>query len=410
MLVSMDYVFGSGQWPKFDFKPVEFNSEKFMTDMYNDKAKSGSGKEAEQKGKWVEKNSAAAEPPPKASVPGNAVPGKAPAASAAKSKPVSSKKSGKPVDPNAKTKEGKSVKQLQDEATKKGKKMPGGEIKPGAGKEGAAEKGKGKQAKDEEIKQALTALEQVTTRYAKDGATKEEVITGVKAVRRKFSKVFKSIEVIDGGDTWDYEYVMNPKSKKKGPKKAEWPAGTKDDPIPIKWYKPKGLYPTVDGATPTQGVQLPATPRKPARWLQVAADNFLDKGDIVRHRDGPRPDEAKKEDIKHQLDAAVDSGMKVSDKEYAIDHVRDLGWYGQDVYVNLWPLNPKQNNDVNASHYQQARAKLRDDHDTRAAKNWNDRYFWIAKVEMPPGSPGGHKTDKDNPVNSGKAGIPKRKP
>ena len=220
MLVSVDYVFGSGQWPKFDFKPVEFDSSKLMTNLYEDKAKSGSGKEVEQKGKWQEKNSKAADPPPKTSAKGNASPGKPAVLPAAKSKPVSSKKSGKPADPNAKTKEGKSVKQLQDEATKKGKKPTGGEIKAGAGKEGTAEKGKGKQANDEETKQALAALEQVTTRYAKDGATKEEVITGVKAVRRKFSKVFKSIEVIDGGDTWDFEYEMSPATKKKGPKKS----------------------------------------------------------------------------------------------------------------------------------------------------------------------------------------------
>jgi hypothetical protein len=232
-------------------------------------------------------------------------------------------------------------------------------------------------------------------------------VAGVKAVRRKF-KVFKSIDVVDGGETWDYKYVAS-NGTKKGPKKSkgEWPAGTSDDPIPIKWYKPQSLYPTIDGKTPIQGVQLPATPRKAARWLQVNPDNFLSKGSIVRHRDTGRPDESKKEDIKHQLDT---TGLKVSQPDYAIDHVRDLGWYGQDVYTNLWPLDRTKNNNVNASHYQQARAKFRDEYDTRAAKNWTDKHFWIAKVETPPAGPGDHGTDKDNPVNSGKGGVPKRKP
>jgi hypothetical protein len=56
----------------------------------------------------------------------------------------------------------------------------------------------------------------VTARYAKDGATKEEVVSGVKSVRRKFT-VFKSIEVIDGGETWDYKYVAS-EGEREGPK------------------------------------------------------------------------------------------------------------------------------------------------------------------------------------------------
>lgn len=120
MLVSVDYVFGSGQWPKFDLKPVEFDSNKFVTGLYEDSAKSGPGKELEQKGKWQEKNSAAAQPPPKGTQTGSAKPGKLDSGKA-KTKQAKTKKLDKPVDPNARTKEGKSVKQLQDEAQKKGK-------------------------------------------------------------------------------------------------------------------------------------------------------------------------------------------------------------------------------------------------------------------------------------------------
>jgi hypothetical protein len=125
---SVDYVFGSKQWPKFDFKPVDFDSDKFMTGLYKDEAQSGPGKKVEQKGKWQEKNSAAAQPPPKVSPKGNAAPGKPPTLPAPKPKPVpGGKKGGKEVDPNARTKGGKPVKQLQDEASKKGKK-PGAAV------------------------------------------------------------------------------------------------------------------------------------------------------------------------------------------------------------------------------------------------------------------------------------------
>jgi hypothetical protein len=123
---AVDYVFGSGQWPKFDFKPVEFSGEKFMTNLYDGKAETGSGKTVEQKGKWKEKVSAAAQLPPKTSPQGNAKPGKPPPATPAKSKVArgGGKKDGKPADPNARTKDGKTVKQHQDEADRKGKKPP----------------------------------------------------------------------------------------------------------------------------------------------------------------------------------------------------------------------------------------------------------------------------------------------
>jgi hypothetical protein len=216
---SVDYVFGSNEWPKFDIKPVEFDSSKFMSDLYADKAKAGSGKDAQSKGKWGEKNSKAADPPPKKPPVGNAKPGKSAAASPAKSKvqPGGGGKGKKDIDPAAKTASGKTVKQLQDDAVKKGKKPPGGDVKTG-GKQAAAEKGKTKEASEADTKQALAALDQVTERYAKTGATKTEVEAGVKSVRRKF-KAFKSLTVVDGNDTWDYEYEMSPRTKKKGTKK-----------------------------------------------------------------------------------------------------------------------------------------------------------------------------------------------
>ncbi len=124
MKASVDYVFGSNQWPTVEFQPVDFSADKFFTDLYHDKAQPKSGEAPDQKGKWSEQNSPAAPPPaaPEKSG-GGATPGKAaePPAAQPKVKPGGAKQGGKGVDPNAKTAEGKSVKQLQDEATKKGK-------------------------------------------------------------------------------------------------------------------------------------------------------------------------------------------------------------------------------------------------------------------------------------------------
>ncbi len=241
MLASVDYVFGSNQWPSIELKPVDFNGEKFMTDMYNDNAKPKSAEADDQKGQWKEKNAPDAEPPTAAEgKKGDATPGKPAALPPAKSKvqPGGAHKPTKEVDPHAKTAEGKSVKELKAEAEKKGKKPAGSGTPAGAKQEDTA-KGSEKKTHDDELAKGLAALDAVTARYAQDGAPKDEVVGGVKSVRRKF-KVFKSIEVIDGGETWDYEYVATP-GKKQGPKKKGGKKGpedvAKDDQIQVKGGK-----------------------------------------------------------------------------------------------------------------------------------------------------------------------------
>jgi len=206
---SVDYVFGSKGWPTIEFKPAEFQADKFMSDLYADKAKDKSGEPGEVKGAWHEKNTEAAEPPKpgegKGAPPSGRMPpakdgGKAPP-------PPAAKTIGKPADPNAKTADGRTVKGLQDKAAAQGKKPPApAAAGKGAEPQGPTKAGTGAEEHDKKLAEGLRALDAVTARYARDGATKDELETGVKSVRRKFT-VFKSIEVVDGGDTWDYKYV-----------------------------------------------------------------------------------------------------------------------------------------------------------------------------------------------------------
>ena len=219
MNASVDYVFGSKEPPAVEIKPAEFSADKFLTDLYSDKAKAKSGGAEKKKGTWAEKNTKGAEPP-KAGKKGGAQVGEAPKLPPAqpKVKPGGAKKVKKPVDPNARTAEGKSVKEYQEEASKKEKKPEAKGPQKGTGKEKVAEKDTAKKAHDEQMQEGLAALDAVTKRLEKDGANKEEAETNVNSVRRKF-KVFKSIKVIDGGETWDYEYVTSPGKGRKGPKK-----------------------------------------------------------------------------------------------------------------------------------------------------------------------------------------------
>lgn len=156
---AVDYVFGSNEPPAVEFKPVEFDADKFMTDLYSDNAKPKSGGAGDKKGKWQEKNAKGGEPPKKAGK-GDAAVGKAPDLPSAKAtvQPGIPKKTKQPVNPNARTAEGKSVKEYQEEAAKKDKKPGIKEPKKGTGKEEATEKGK---VAEKDVKQDASAAKEV---------------------------------------------------------------------------------------------------------------------------------------------------------------------------------------------------------------------------------------------------------
>jgi hypothetical protein len=75
-----------------------------------------------------------------------------------------------------------------------------------------------KQAKEAELTAGLGALDEVTAQYSGKGATLKELKSAVGGVKRRFH-VFKSIEVVPDGETWDYVYTASPPRTKDGPKK-----------------------------------------------------------------------------------------------------------------------------------------------------------------------------------------------
>ncbi|HED35737.1 MAG TPA: DUF4157 domain-containing protein [Gammaproteobacteria bacterium] len=205
---SMDYVVGSGEWPKVDVKKPKFDMDKFMSDMIDDNTEGKVSPKDKEKGGWKERNSKAAVPP-KSAAPG--LPSKAMVN--VKGSSNAGKKTGTPIAKGGRTADGRKVADLKREAAKKGKKTdqaPASKTPAaGSGTPGKPPaKDRKKQAHDEQLASGIAALKQVAARYSKDGATRKEIVTGVKSVRRKF-KVFKSIEVIDGGKTWDYKYVAS---------------------------------------------------------------------------------------------------------------------------------------------------------------------------------------------------------
>lgn len=204
---SVDYVFGSRTWPKVDFKKVDFSAEKFMSDLYRDKAQPKSGAAGEKKGAWKEKNQKALEPPPKEqAATGNMTPGKAPEPPSAKPKKVPKKK-GKAATPDARTAEGKTVKQLKKEAARRDpsrdkKGATAGTPPAGAPGEPEAPRDQGKKkapARGEQEPantrwERVKAVVQQALEFAQDkGITKGDLDRILKSIRRQKQFGLKSL-------------------------------------------------------------------------------------------------------------------------------------------------------------------------------------------------------------------------
>jgi hypothetical protein len=216
---NVDYVFGSGKWPSVEFKEVEFSASKFMSDLMNDRTQAKSDV-APQKGEWKEKNTPDASVPiPDGGVGG--VPAGGPVGAPPPAQlgvaPGGTKRARGDAQLDGVTAEGQSVKELQAKAQREGKK-PKDAGPPPRGAEATATAHAGEKAHhDDRVTSALNALQRLTDHFSKDGAAKEDLVPSVKAVRKHYN--FASIEIIDGGDSWDYAYVASPKGKVKGAKK-----------------------------------------------------------------------------------------------------------------------------------------------------------------------------------------------
>jgi hypothetical protein len=279
---------------------------------------------------------------------------------------------------------------------------------------------------EQRLRSAVVEAKRAVERYAgqRVGAALLRPLLGAIRLRHRLT----SLDVVQRGDFWALRGVINPVYEDGTTVKVipegspdQWPTGTAVDPIPIKWFKPRdGFYPTIrvrGGAerTPRQGILLPAVKRTAARQLAVAAVNFMAVGDKIRRQ--PRPaSEPAKAAVRGHLDNLLELSPSHPDhivfegsRQYAVDHVRDLTWCGEDKEDNLWPLDSDSNNAINASHNQQVRVREGSTTRTNAAYLFPDRYFVIKKIatSAPPSS-SDHGSTREHPINSGEGDIPKR--
>lgn len=279
---------------------------------------------------------------------------------------------------------------------------------------------------EQRLRQAVAEGKQAVNRYAgqRVGAlVLRPLLTAIRLRHR-----LTSLDVIERGENWAVRGVINPIYEDGTNVKVvavgnvtDWPTGTSSDPIPIKWFKPhSGFYPTIrirGGAekTPRQGITLPTIEQTPERKLQVSGSNFLARDTKITRKD--RGSENVKEQYRRHLDKLLALSPNHADRiffdgsdNYAVDHVRDLTWSGNDHDDNLWPLASAKNNAINASHNQRVRVNVGSTEPrTAAVSQFPDKTFIIKKVATTaPSSAGDHGSDNEHPINSGLGDIPKK--
>jgi hypothetical protein len=216
IMAKVQHVLGSKQLPEIEFGKVDFSADKFMTDLMNDKA-GGKKSEVKQPGKWNEQNSKSAQPPKNTGAASGAKNGggKSTPASASKASNSKAMTSSSPqrADRNAKTSDGKTVGQHQNNTLNNG----------GKGSVNGKGSNNGVNKNNDNSKQlaiGLTELKRLNTKYDKDGATREDLVEEVNTIKAKNSAL-KSVSIIDGKQDWDFKYGSKPEEVIDGPKKGD---------------------------------------------------------------------------------------------------------------------------------------------------------------------------------------------
>ena len=440
--MDVEHVIGSGKVPDVQFGEVSFDREKFMNDLLDDKV--GSKTKGEQKvpGKWKGVQPENPVPPPepkKVEPPKDAGGPRKPAAG--KQSPDHRKASDPAVakawqramaDIHALAESSKShpfgpseienaVVQLKKHhrftnihITRAGEEWilhaemgQSGDFKlkarPATGK-GEVQPGE-KKAADHEARwnAGVAGITKDLDRMKAGGLEEAEV--RAKLSEWKTTYGFSSLELNIVGDDFEIDGSM---SAKKVVTKASTGlhSGTSDDPIPIFWYKPPGAYPS--SITLTE----PGTSGKPAYQFKVP---MFSRTKVTDPPPGKQGDvtlgvtKGNEVDVGKKLErtsgtAALRTGQQgtlisvlgrfgydMGKLKEDADHVRDLGFGGEDDFSNLWPLDRKINQ-RGLDYYNDYKVEYIDNRTVKKSNllNLSGKFFRIKGFHYPPPQkPGG---------------------
>ena len=101
---------------------------------------------------------------------------------------------------------------------------------------------------DAQVEAGLAAIDGEERKHLENNAISRENAEKVAVIVKKAYPVFKSISIIDGGETWDYDYVASPGRRKQGEKKKEQSKALKGIGFKIKnWRDYPGYLPKPKG-------------------------------------------------------------------------------------------------------------------------------------------------------------------
>ncbi len=377
--VLKDYELGSGKVPEVEFKKPEFDPSKFMTNMVDDKLPSKSGGKA--KGQSTFKEDASAPKP--------VVAPKKPAPKQTGTKP-SRKGSQPPLGKSAKpdpkaAKAEKSMKLLADaskktaslkakapftktDLTKELTKIKGQvrgvdfSVKPKDEKWAITPKAGGKTGRKFELgkkgsvtdgkftekdrKLGLAAFEKEEKKYLKRNTISKKNAQKVAKVVKRKHPVFKSINVINGKDSWDYNYIF----------RAKEDTDSKKDPLEIV----RDRYPD-SPITPQQLADIFVNECKLTSKQTRAnyVNSWLESGDIYSNRTHSRDRSQQYSILEENLPPrnATQTGSQKTNDAKLKDYQTILT--NADVPKAQWPTNPPRATDAALKTYRdQLRIKV----------------------------------------------------
>lgn len=185
----------------------------------------------------------------------------------------------------------------------------------------------------EKIQEDIKSEEQQYLTSGKIAEEEAEVVAG--SVKNKNSNVVKSISVMDGGDSWDYNVIQKKKA-------ARTPKEEKEDPIPPERWLPKSVLEKTNGMRNVlyiKGSGFNKNKIKKRDWPKIKlkmerlADKSLPIGDNRRKKIFKELDSDYKEGIPYAIP------KKYKDKESKFKHkeARDLAKSkGADYHVDHW--------------------------------------------------------------------------
>jgi len=116
-------------------------------------------------------------------------------------------------------------------------------VKKVGGLFGGKKKGEDEETEEDDPEKAakveagLAAIDQAEQPYLEEGKIEREEAEKVATQVKAQHPVFKTLEVVDGGETWDYDYTASPGKTKKGEEQAE-----KGGTVDIKLSRPSGFW------------------------------------------------------------------------------------------------------------------------------------------------------------------------